>query len=207
MGANQSKLGDLYYTKTKKCIDPIVITAGKKFYIVTSHKIPHNPKFMALTYSIKDIGYACGWKLKLDKQLYIVEVELTKDINIVELRSPSDITKLHECTGIDFKLESSLWNNYYTLDALKDHPIYEGWIEYPTAEPGHILGIEIAITNPSLVMLTGKSWTLEDILIHNADEFECIDMELVADIKQGKSNAIEFAKQMINDVTKILNEF
>ena len=153
---------------------------------------------MALTYSIKDIGYACGWKLKLDKQLYIVEVEL---------RSPSDITKLHECTGIDFKLESSLWNNYYTLDALKDHPIYEGWIEYPTSEPGRTLGIEIAITNPSLVMLTGKSWTLEDILIYNADKFECIDMELVNDLKQGKSNAIEFAKQMINDVTKILNEF
>ena len=212
MGTHLSKFGGSYYLKTKKCIDSNVLEKGHKFYFVSDYKYPYNPKFMTFTRRIKDIGYVCAWKI--DKQLYIFEVELIKDINVVELREPSDIINLHECTGIEFKLDAGLWNNYHTLDAILPdgqnglaHSGYDGWIEYPTAEPGRPLGIEIAITNPSSVMLTGKSWTLENLLIENADEFECIDLGLVNDLKQGNTNAIEFAKTMIMDVTKILNEF
>jgi len=203
MSVNNSKIGDLYYKE--KCVDLIVLEKGNKFYIVTSYEHPKTTSFMAQTRRIKDIGYVCAWKIA--KPLYIFEVELTKDINIIELRSPSDIVNLHSCIGIDFKLKDGLWDNYHTLDALKEHPKYDGWIEYPTAEPGRPLGIEIAITNPSLVKFTGAHWTLENLLVENADEFECIDSGLVTDLKQGNSNAIEFAKTMLLDLTKILNNY
>lgn len=200
MGENQSKLDD--YTNYKKCIDSKVLEKGRKFYIVTSHEQPNKPQFIFPTYSIRHIGYVCAWKLSTHSNLYIFELVLTNDIHVVELRKQSDITNLHSCTGIEFKLESGFWNNYHTLNALSN---YDGWIEYPTAEPGRPMGIEIAIKDPSSLEFTGNNWTLDDILVKNADEFAYIDSELVTDLKLSNSIAIEFAKKLILDVTKLLN--
>lgn len=205
MGANKSYLGDLYY-KTN-CNKQIMLKAGTKFYVVTSYTQPNIPNFMAPTHSIRDIGVVCKWKLNEDpnRQLYVFELELIDDILVVELRTPEDIVKLHTCTGIEYKFDHELWDNYHTLYSLNNIPEYEGWIEYPTAELGHPLGVEIAFKDKQVVKFTGQYWTLEDILIQNANDFNCIDLELVEDLKKGNPNAIKFAKEMILDGARLLN--